>query len=306
MQLYFAPLEGITTYTYRNLHKKYFGGVDKYFMPFVAPGSNKGLKKKEVRDLSPENNNGIKVVPQILANNVENYIRAEKYIVDLGYKEVNINIGCPSGTVVAKNKGAGMLKDTYFLEKFLDGVFDNPICDVSIKTRIGMESADEFYEIMEIYNKFPISELIIHPRLCADFYGNIPDMEMFKYAFTTTDKLLCYNGDVNSVEGWNRIMREFEGKCNVMIGRGLIGNPCIAEEIKGIGTRDYLKIKLFMNDLVEEYIELMGEHNTLFKMKEVWFYLKDMFDDGDKLWKKVSKISQMSDYKIFIKSVFVR
>ena len=177
MNLYFAPLEGITGYVYRNaFHKIFKSNIDKYFSPFISPGVNQPLTPKELRDIHPDNNKGIKLIPQILANNPDDFLLASTYIRDLGYNEINLNLGCPSGTVVAKGKGSGLLADTDKLLRMLDKIYEKTDMEVSVKTRIGKDDPDEFPELLEIFNRFPIKELIIHPRIRTDFYKNNPNM----------------------------------------------------------------------------------------------------------------------------------
>ena len=174
MRIYFAPMEGITTYTYRNLHWKYFGGADAYFTPFLSPGPGQGMSVKELRDILPENNQGTPVIPQLLTNRAEDFLSAAGRLADYGYREINFNLGCPSGTVTAKKKGSGFLGEPEALDRFFDRVFSDPLIVregllVSVKTRIGLESPAEWPRLLEIYNRYPLKELIIHPRVRKDF-----------------------------------------------------------------------------------------------------------------------------------------
>ena len=162
--LYLAPLEGITGYIYRNAYQKYFGGIDRYFTPFIAPAKGKPFRHRELADVRPEHNTGIMVIPQILTNHSEGFIKAAKALTDMGYDEININMGCPSGTVVSKGKGSGMLADPTKLDHFLEEIFAADICKISVKTRLGMEFADEFPDILDVLMKYPFTEVIIHPR----------------------------------------------------------------------------------------------------------------------------------------------
>ena len=180
MKFYFAPLEGITGYIYRNAYHDFFDcGISKYFTPFIAVNQNGLTKRKELEDLRAANNKGVVIVPQLLGSKggeVSDYLYR---LQEMGVGEVNLNIGCPYQTVVSKKKGAGLLADTDYLKRFLEEVFTNPPVAVSVKTRIGMERAEEFEEILEIYNQYPIAELIVHPRVREDFYKNHPDLSAF-------------------------------------------------------------------------------------------------------------------------------
>ena len=195
MKYYLAPMEGITGFIYRNTYKKFFDNIDKYFTPFIVPTSSKSFKTKELRDILPENNKGMNIVPQILTNDSDGFITTARKLQQLGYSEINLNLGCPSGTVVSKNRGSGFLAKREELDKFLDEIYKIDDMKISIKTRIGKDSSEEFYELIKIYNKYPLEELIIHPRTREDFYGNKPNLEVFKDALTLSNSPVCYNGD---------------------------------------------------------------------------------------------------------------
>ena len=167
MQIYLAPMEGITTYIYRNALAKYYGGVDKYFTPFLA---NRNLNHKELKDVLPEHNPGLQLVPQILANRAEDFLEITKRLEEFGYGQVNLNLGCPSGTVVARKRGAGFLSVPDQLDNFLEEIFSKSPLPISIKTRIGTEQVEEWEKILSIYRKYPLAELIIHTRLQKEFY----------------------------------------------------------------------------------------------------------------------------------------
>ena len=179
MKFYLAPLEGITGYIYRNaLHDFYGTGIDKYFMPFLAPHTKRSFNAKEKNDILPEHNKDLYAVPQILTNNASDFLRIEKDLRALGYEEININLGCPSGTVVSKGRGAGFLAKKDELDAFLEEIFEKTEGKISLKTRIGVEEPEEFYELLEIYNQYPLEELIIHPRVQKELYQGKPHREM--------------------------------------------------------------------------------------------------------------------------------
>lgn len=318
MKLYFAPLEGITGYIYRNAYRDVIEEgthiIDKYFSPFISPGVNQPLSRKEIRDILPENNKNICLIPQLLGCRAEDILLGIKAIKELGYNEVNINLGCPSGTVVAKKKGSGLLAYTEDLDEFLYKIYEKADIKISVKTRIGKNSPDEFYEIMDIYNKYPMEELIIHPRIQTDFYKNTPNMEMFNYATANSKNRLCYNGDIICAENYKNIVEKYTGKAktaspveSIMIGRGFIRNPMLIYEIKSGETKDAelsehkKKLKRFHDRLLEDYTEEMsGERPVLFKMKELWAYMGDMFTDSEKLLKKLRKTESLEKYKAIV------
>lgn len=299
MNFYFAPMEGITGYIFRNAYNTFFPCIDKYFTPFLSPNQNRGLGSKEMKDILPKNNEGMYVVPQILTNNAEHFIRAARELKEeYGYHEVNLNLGCPSGTVVAKGKGAGFLAKREELDIFMEQVFAAADIKISVKTRIGKESAEEFYELMHIFNKYPLHELIVHPRVQTDYYNNTPNKEMFGYAVSASKTPLCYNGDIVTKQDYQQICGEFPQINSVMIGRGVLRDPSLIDRIKGEPGADKRRIKEFHDKLYSDYKEsFSGDVNLLFKMKELWFYMIRMFPEGEKYLKKIKKTSRLCDYE---------
>ena len=233
MEIYFAPMEGITGYIYRNAFHDYFTGVDKYFTPFLSPNQNRALNPKEIRDVLPENNQGMHVVPQILTNRADYFLRAAEELKEkYGYREVNLNLGCPSRTVVSKGKGAGFLAKPEELDSFFREVFHNIKGKMSVKARIGVDDSKQFRHLMDIFNQYPLCELIIHPRIQKDYYGNSPDWEVFGEAVHVSSIPLCYNGDIFTLEDYRRMKAAFPEVNRIMLGRGLLMNPMLAETIK--------------------------------------------------------------------------
>ncbi len=309
MQVYFAPMEGMTGYVYRNAFHSLYSGVDKYFTPFLSPNQNRAFGPKERMDILPENNKGMKVIPQILTNNSEYFIRALKELEErYGYKEVNLNLGCPSRTVTAKGKGAGFLGKREDLDAFLQKVFEEAEIRISIKTRIGVESPEEFRYLLEIFNKYPLEELIVHPRLQKDYYKGFPNWKEFAKALEENPFPVCYNGDIFTVEDYKRLKMEFPKIERIMVGRGLLRNPMLAEELKKeepIWEVDKKRLWDFHNKLYESYKKIMsGDRNTLFKMKEFWTYGGCCFPEEEKTLKKIKKASRLKDYEEAVKNLF--
>lgn len=182
MKIYLAPLEGITGHIYRTALKECFDGFDKYFIPFISPNQKGHFSTREKKDVLPENNRGVLAVPQILTNQAEDFIETAKKLAEYGYEEVNLNLGCPSRTVVTKGRGAGFLEEPDRLDRFLDEIFKKREWKISVKTRIGMSEPEEFEDLLKIYNRYPLEELIVHPRLQKDFYKNTPNLDVFAMA----------------------------------------------------------------------------------------------------------------------------
>lgn len=305
MKYYFAPLEGVTGYIYRNAYETFFGQIDKYFMPFISPTKNKGFTSRELNDVLPEHNQGLPVVPQILTNNAEYFIGTVNELTKFGYDEINLNLGCPSGTVVAKHKGSGFLAQREKLDEFLEDIFSKASTKISIKTRIGKDSPDEFYELIEIFNKYPIEELIIHPRIQTDFYKNKPNMKVFKDALELSKNPICYNGDIFNVKDHRELTERYPSLDAVMLGRGLIANPALIGEIKNNQVIDKQVIKAFHDAVYAGYQEILsGDKNALYRMKELWFYMIHMFAESDKYAKKIRKSDRSRDYEAIISMLF--
>lgn len=304
MKLYFAPIDGVTGRIYRNAFTKFFVSPDKYFAPFISPCHNPKLKGKEIRELLPENNENINLVPQIMANNPEYFIKGAKQLQEMGYNEVNLNAGCPSGTVVPKGRGAGFLKDTHLMEKFFDEVFTKLDMKISVKTRIGIFDESEFPEIMEVYNKFPFEEVIVHPRTRVQLYNGLPNMESFDYAYKVSKNKLCYNGNVFSVEDYNDIVSNYDVD-SVMLGRGLLRNPNLVNEIKGGEKISKETLRQFHDKLYGDFAaEMSADKHLLNKMIEMWNYLSYATTDPHKTAKMIRKSQSTFKYEKAVEQIF--
>ena len=300
MRYYFAPMEGLTDSIYRRAHHKYFSGVDRYYMPFLSPTIHRSLTHREDRELPMADSEAFAAVPQVLTKVADDFLWAAKVCRDRGYDEVNLNVGCPSGTVVSKGKGSGMLRDTDALNRFLDEIFHGSVLPISVKTRLGLESPEEFPAILDIYNQYPIKELTIHPRVRKQFYNGSVDMDMFRYAAENSKNPLCYNGDLTSLEQINAVSREFPMVESVMIGRGLVADPGLL-----CGGTDVAALEQFMNALLAEYtVSFGGSRNAMFRLKENWGLLHTRFEGVDKLWKKLRKTTDLAEYKAITAEIF--
>lgn len=313
MRLEMAPLEGLTTYLFRNVYAKYFGHIDKYYTPFLSLHKEKEFNHKERQEVLPENNKGLWVVPQVLTNSVEDFLRAARTLKELGYEEVNINLGCPSGTVVPKGKGAGMLGEPQRLERFLYGCFEKTPVKISVKTRLGMAEEEEWEKLLSIYNKFPLEELIVHARVREDYYKNPVRLDAFGKALTFSKCPVCYNGDIFELEDYVRLTEYFPKLEAVMLGRGLLRNPGLASDIanmEGCVIKEVLmkredkeKLLAFHDELYAGYQQILGgDRNVLFKMKELWSYLIFSFPDKEKQLKKLHKLKTCAEYESWLRA----
>ena len=305
MKFYLAPLEGITGYIYRNAFHTYYGQVDKYFSPFITTNSDLAFKNKDIKDIHPDNNKGMVLIPQLLTNNASSFISASEKIKQYGYNEINLNLGCPSCTVVSKNKGSGFLALKEELDRFLEEIFEKSVTEISIKTRIGKEQPEEFYDLIQIYNKYPLKELIIHPRIQKDFYKNKPNLTVFADALKTSKNPVCYNGDIFTLKDFKDFNQRFPEVDTLMLGRGLLAYPGLIAAIKENKQPDKEVFRQFHDRVYEDYRKVLApDRNVLFKMKELWIYMSTVFTDYEKYLKKIKKSEQLDSYEETVEKLF--
>lgn len=306
VKYYMAPLESVTTWIYRQAHAKIYGRLDKYFIPFLEPHEKRDFKTRELQEILPEHNENIYAVPQILTNRSEGFIKLAKALKDWGYEEVNLNLGCPSKTVVTKGKGSGFLAKPEELEQFLTEIFDalSGEVKISVKTRIGKEDPEEFPALLELFNKYPMEELIIHPRVQKDGYGNVPRLELYELAEKQSLNPLCYNGDLYTREQIRNFAERFPGTERLMFGRGFLRDPGLIYN-EGKDSKDIFEKFWEFHDLVYEgYQERnMGDRNVLFKMKELWSYQVYQFSEPERLFKTFKKVQDCNEYEQMIRNL---
>lgn len=318
MDYLFAPMEGITGYVFRNAHHRHFHGIKAYYTPFISPNQTRKLTPRELNDVRPEHNEGLPVIPQILTNKADDFLWAAGRLKELGYTEVNLNLGCPSGTVVAKKRGSGFLEYPMELDEFLYQVCDGLSkmgMELSVKTRVGKEKPEEFEELLSIYNRYPLKNLIVHPRVQVDYYKNHPHMEAFDLAVRDSKNPVFYNGDLFSAAEILQFERDYPGISTVMLGRGLLTNPALAEtEVSQITQENTAaaphltaeRIRAFHEEVLEGYRQAIpGDKNVLFKMKELWTYLGEAFEDSAKPMKKIRKAQRMEEYRAAVESLLM-
>lgn len=301
MRYYFAPMEGLTDSIYRRLHHKHFGGVDRYYMPFLSPTMHKTLTPRETRELPEAGSEAFIAVPQILTKVSEDFLWAAQQCAQRGYDEVNLNLGCPSGTVTAKGKGSGMLRDTENLDRFLEEVFSGTPLPISVKTRVGYESPEEFERLLAVFNRYPIKELTIHPRTRKQFYSGGLAMEQFEYAVHNSTNSLCFNGDIHGTEDISKLSARFPSVDAVMIGRGLIARPGMLSP----GKDNAQALAAFMDELLEAYTAAFGgSRNAMFRLKENWSLILPRFQGSEKLGKQLRKTTDVSEYRAITARIF--
>lgn len=306
MKYYYAPLEGITDDIFRRTHHKYFPGVDRYYTPFLSPTqTGGGLSPRDMREVMPENNPGINLVPQVLTNNAGLFLQAAETLRTLGYEEVNLNLGCPSGTVCAKGKGAGFLGRMEQLEQFLDEIFGGCSIKISIKTRLGKTEPEEFEKLLALYNRYPIAELTVHPRVQQDFYRKPVRMEYWDMACRDSRASLCLSGGVAVQGDIDRLFSDRPLPSAVMLGRGLVANPALVMQMQGTATLTKEALEAFHEELFQLTAQRLGSpRNTMFRMKEIWSFLSLSFDNRDKYQKMIRKATTLTEYQGAVARIF--
>ena len=274
MNYYFAPMEGITGAVFRRTHHEFFPGIDKYFMPFITPTTQEKLTPRQKRDVLPEYNEGVPAAAAAHPDGRRLYLGGE-HLASLGYAEVNLNLGCPSGTVTAKGKGAGFLAHPDELDRFLDAVFSACTVPISIKTRLGVHDPVEFEALLEIYSRYPVTELTIHPRVRQDFYKGRVREDAFAAALPHCPMPVCYNGDLVSERGIRETIERYTSLSGLMLGRSLRGDPSLVTRVRGGERADSARLQAFHDALFARYCDAFGDSRiAVLRMKELWFYFE--------------------------------
>lgn len=305
MSFYLAPLEGITNSIFRNAYHRHFEPMDKYFAPFVSTSPNKKLTEHERDDLCPEKNASLRLIPQILSNNASDFLGILPQIEDMGYREINLNLGCPSRIVASKGKGSGFLAHVPQLERFLDTIFSGSKLEISIKTRLGKNDPEEFYHLSKLFSQYPMKELIIHPRIQKDIYRNEPRMGIFKDTLAVHKVPICYNGDIFSVDRFKNLKNEIPEIENYMFGRGILYDPALISKLKNRYLLDLKIYRSFHDEIFHGYqSKMILERHLLSKMKEFWSYIRHSFSNSNIFFDKLLKCDSLQAYHQLTKEMF--
>ncbi|MBO4328514.1 MAG: tRNA-dihydrouridine synthase family protein [Bacteroidales bacterium] len=303
-----GPFQGITDAPFRNVFKRHFGGGDKYYTPFFT-GIHKEEHAKNLQgeEIDPQCNDVETLTPQILSTDAEEILRFAKQCQQLGYKEINLNMGCPFPRVANKKRGSGLLPYPDKVEAMLERIFDGIDIKFSVKCRLGYFNPEEIDAIIPIFNKYPLSELIIHPRIGKQLYKGEADVERFKTLIPYINAPLVYNGDIVSVESFERIREMVQPVNQFMLGRGILTNPFLAEEIKGHDVPDDKTNRLhaYVIDLYDDRLRHAGgSPKVLGRMKELWSYLMNSFEEPQVVWRKIKKLNSLKDYEEAVELIF--
>ena len=300
-----APLDGITKAVYRRVWQQRFGGADRCFIPFFSPTDQHILTDRDRRELEPANNGGLPLVPQVMTRRADDFLWAAELVKGFGYTEVNLNLGCPSGTVTAKGKGSGFLARPEELDAFFDAVFSSIDMPVSVKTRLGVLDAEEFPRLLEIYNKYPIACLTVHPRVQKQFYKGAVHRDMFARALAESKNPVCYNGDLRTVEEIRAFEAAFPAVDRVMIGRGAVADPALLRKLRGGSAATRQELMDFTAALYRGYQDFYGQVGPAAqRMKEVWFYLIHLFEGGERIDKKLRRSRSAWEYERLEAQIF--
>ena len=301
----FAPLDGITKAVFRQVWHRRFGGADRYFMPFFSPTDQHIVTDRDRKELVPENNGGLPLVPQVMTRKADDFLWAAELLGDMGYTEVNLNLGCPSGTVTAKGKGSGFLAKPEELDRFFDQVFSRAALPVSVKTRLGILDPEEFWPLLEIYNRYPIACLTIHPRVQKQFYKGTVHLDVFEKALAASKNPVCYNGDLRTVEDLRAFQDRFPAAEAVMVGRGAVADPALPRKWRGGPAATRQELQDFAAELYQSYQAFYGQVNPAAqRMKEVWFYLIHLFEGGGRIDKKLRRSRGAWEYERLEAEIF--
>lgn len=303
-----APFQGITGQVFRACYAKHFSGVDKLFTPYFASINNdKRLPERKLKELCAIAENGVPVIPQILSKDADEIIRFAKLIEQLGFTELNWNLGCPYPQVANKKRGSGMLPYPALVAEILEKIFSEIKIEFSIKCRTGYFSSDEIDELVPVFNRFPLSELIVHPRIGKQLYKGTADSDKFSELVGNVRMPLSYNGDIFSTKGFEQLQLKFPSVNRWMIGRGLLSDPFLPARIKGLDlpADEKKQLRKFAEDLYLSYRRsTVDSLATIGFMKEYWRYLSESFSDPHQVMKKIKKVKSFDEYEEVVAGIF--
>ena len=304
-----SPLQGFTDFRFRNAFHKHFGGIDTFYSPYIKLNGKLVVKGSYKRDILPENNSTLEVIPQIITNDAEEFLFVAKYVQQFGYKELNWNLGCPYPMVAKCGMGSGLIKNTDQIEHILKRVHNETDIIVSMKMRMGYENPTEILDVFPILEQYPIKNIAIHARIGKQLYKGGVDLDSFQKCLDTSKQKIYYNGDITSVTKFNELQERFPSIEHWMIGRGLIADPFLPSMIKN-NTTEYPKNRLeifeaFHDEIYQEYdAYLSGPTPIRMKMLGFWEYFSESFSNPQKTFKKIKKAGNSKNYEIAVKEIF--
>ncbi len=299
-----APMEGNTGHVFRRVHAEHFGAFDRYYTPFMPPPRvGHDFAGRANREFDPQNNRGLVVVPQLMSKNADEFVWAAQLLADRGYTEVNLNLGCPSGTVVSKGKGSGFLRHLDELEVFLSDICARSPLPVSVKTRLGLVDDAEYQQVLELYCRMPLAELIVHPRVQKDGYEGTPRRELYGETLQCAPFPVAYNGDIFTPGDFESLMHDYPETRHVMLGRGVLANPALPRMLNGGTALTADELHAFHDALFAAYEQDIG-NNAVYRMKEWWSYAKNSFASPEAVHRAVRKARRLEDYRAAVDKIF--
>ncbi|WP_395052030.1 tRNA-dihydrouridine synthase family protein [Flavobacterium sp.] len=304
-----SPLQGFTDFRFRNAQNKFFGGIDTFYSPYIRLNGKLIVKSSYERDLLPENNSSLECIPQIITNDADEFLFVAKYVQELGYKELNWNLGCPYPMVTKCGMGSGLISNTEKIKSILDKVHSQSNIIVSMKMRLGYDINTEILDVLPILDTFPIKNIAIHARIGKQLYKGGVHLEAFQKCIDIAKHKLYYNGDITTVKKFKEMQKLFPTINHWMIGRGLISDPFLPSMIKN-NTTEYPKNKMelfsnFHDTLYEGYSQsLSGATHILLKMHHLWEYFSTTFENPHKVQKNIKKSKSIKNYEQTVKAIF--
>ena len=304
-----SPLQGLTDFRFRNAFNKYFGGIDAFYAPSFRINGKREIKPSYERDILPENNTGLELIPQIITSNADEFLFAAEYVQKLGYKELNWNLGCPYPMVVKRGMGSGLIKDPTKIDSILNRVYAESGIIVSMKMRLGYETNEEIFQVLPVLEKYPIKNIAIHARIGKQLYKGEVDLDSFQKCVDTTGHTVYFNGDITTVGIFNEMVKRFPMIDHWMIGRGIIADPFLPGMIKN-NTTEYPENKIellskFHQMLFHDYAQaLSGPHHVIMKMLQFWEYFATLFPNSRKELKKMKKAKNINAYEDAVRALF--
>jgi len=309
VKIYQAPIQGFTDFTFRKVFSLVFGGVDKFFIPYLSYGKGREIKKSQLREVLPENNTNLHVVPQVLFSDKQELYDLVSLLVEFNYEEINLNLGCPYPMATNKGRGAAWLEKPDALNEILQQLFAQGFpAKFSVKMRAGMTNDQDAKAIFSVLNQFPLEEVIFHPRTAAQMYSGKANPDLFAEVFSLAKHPLVYNGDLFSEADLQELKTIVPQQNFWMVGRGLLMNPALPLQLKGeIFEMKELrkKMKEFHDQLLEAYsARLEGSGHILMKMNQFWSYFSESFDNPHKVMKLVKKSGSLLKYNAAVVEIF--
>lgn len=299
--LVLAPMRGITNMHYRQAFVRHFQGLDIEMAPFIPTVAAERINPKLLKDVLPENHSGLPLIPQVIGNNAADFVQMNTALHDLGYDEINWNLGCPHKPIRKKRRGSGLLPHPDMVDAILDQVCERSPCKISVKVRLGVADKSELMKLIPVLNQYPLSEVIVHPRTAEQMYDGTVDLDAFEEAFEALERPVCYNGDINDLAFFKTAQQRFPSVQRFMLGRGLLANPFLCEVIKSGHPKTenaIARIAAFHEDVLSSYESILhGDHPVLGKMKEFWSYQAIHLSNGHKMFKKLKKAQRLTTYK---------